>query len=199
MLCAGGVLLSGCGTTPVPRKNSARASRPAFVQAEENPDKIDRSPAATERRAEAQARYAAAILHDWDEEPELAASEYLKAALADPENESLVLEVSQRLLQLKQNEQALKLLAKATAQPGASGALFARLGLLYSLLGKKELAIEANRTAIKKLPQSITGYRHLAQIYFERSQYDEGLKVLDIAKRRWLEAKQALREYQAGD
>ena len=27
----------------------------------------------------------------------------------------------------------------------------------------------------------------------------EGLKVLDIARRRWLEAKQALREYQAGD
>jgi len=187
MLCAGGVLLSGCGTAPVSRKNSARSSNSAFVQPEEEPDTIDRSPAATERRAEAHARYAAAILHDWDEEPELAAAEYLKAALADPENESLVLEVSQRLLQLKQNEQALKLLAKATAQPGASGALFARLGLLYSLLGKKELAIEANRTAIKKMPQSITGYRHLAQIYFQGGQYDEGLKVLDLAAKQPVE------------
>ena len=55
-----------------------------------------------ERRTEAHARYATAVLHDWDEEPELAAVEYLKAALADPGNEPLVLEVSQRLLQLTQ-------------------------------------------------------------------------------------------------
>lgn len=180
LLCAASLFLGGCGTAPPPRKKSAKAPPVALPQPESSADKADYSAAAVERRTEAHARYAAAVLHEWEDEPELAAADYLKAALADPNNETLVLEVSERLLRLKQNEQALDLLTKATAQPGASGVLFARLGLLYSLLGKKEQAIEANRTAIKKLPGSITGYRHLAQIYFQSGQYDDGLKALDL-------------------
>ena len=173
------LLLAGCQTAPPRRKtdeSAAPASKGASVRKAE-----DFSAAAVERRTEAHARYATAVLYDWDEEPERAAEEYLKAALADPGNEPLVLEVSERLLRLKQNEQALRLLTKATAEAGASGALFARLGLLYSLTGKKELAIEASRTAIKKMPRAIAGYRHLAQIHFQSGQYDEGLKVLDQA------------------
>jgi len=181
LLCAGGLLLAGCGTAPSQRKPSAHGALSAPQKPEANAEQADYSAAAVERRTSAHAHYAAAVLHDWDEEPELAAAEYLKAALADPGNETLAMEVSQRLLQLKQHEQALELLTKATAQPSASGALFARLGLIYSLLGKKEQAIEANKTAIKKAPDSITGYRHLAQIYLQSGRYDEGLKVLDQA------------------
>ena len=141
----------------------------------------DDSPEAMERRTEAHARYATAVSYDWNEEPEEAAIEYYKAALADPTNEALVLEVSQRLVQLKQNDKAVEVLSNATAVTKASGILFAQLGRVYSLLGKKELAIEANRMAIKKMPRSILGYRNLAQIHFQNSQYDEGLKVLDQA------------------
>ena len=150
LLCAGGLLLAGCGTAPSQPKPSAHGALSAPQKPEANAEQADYSAAAVERRTSAHAHYAAAVLHDWDEEPELAAAEYLKAALADPGNETLAIEVSQRLLQLKQHEQALELLTKATAQPSASGALFARLGLIYSLLGKKEQAIEANKTAIKK-------------------------------------------------
>ena len=141
LACAGGLLLAGCGT-PSPHRTKSAKAVPSAPTSEE---KIDYSPAAAERRAEAHARYTAGVLHDWDEEPELAAAEYLKAAQADPRNEPLVLDVSERLLRMKQTEQALQLLTKAVAEPGASGLLFARLGLLYSLSGKKELAIEANR------------------------------------------------------
>ncbi len=141
----------------------------------------DGSPEAVERRTEAHARYAAAILHDWDEEPEEAAAEFYKAAIADPGNESLVLEVSQRLLQLKQIDKALDVLTKATATPKASGLLFAQLGRVYSLLGKKDQAIEANKVAIKKMPQSLMGYRNMAQIHLQNRQYVEGLKVLEQA------------------
>jgi len=165
----------------LPGKKSAKPAAPTAAEREASADKIDYSPAAVERRTEAHARYASAVLHEWEDEPELAAADYLKAGLADPENESLVLEVSERLPRLKQNDQALELLTKATAQTSASGVLFARLGLLYSLLGKKDQAIEANRTAIRKMPGSITGYRHLAQIYFQSAQYEEGLKTLDLA------------------
>src|SRR5437899_9436238 len=125
LLCAAVLALAGCGTASSPRKTSATASASTGegAQNERKAEKTDYSASAVERRTEAHARYAAAILHDWDDEPELAAAEYLKAALADAGNEPLVLEVSQRLLQLKKNEQALQLLSKATAQPGASGAL----------------------------------------------------------------------------
>ncbi len=181
LLCAGALWLAGCGTVPPPGANSARTPIRGGAKPRPRLDRTDYSSAAVERRTEAHARYAAAVLHDWDEEPELAAEEYLKAALADPGNEPLVMEVSQRLLQLKHNEQALQLLSKATAQPGASGLLFARLGLLYSLTGKKDQAIAASRIAIKKTPGSLGGYRYLAQIYYQAGQYDEGLKVLDQA------------------
>ncbi len=181
LFCAIGLLLAGCGTAVPPGGKSAKPVAPTAARRPARGDKTDYSPSAVERRTEAHAHYAAGVLHDLDEEPESAAAEYLKAALADSGNESLVLEVSERLLRLKQNEQALELLTKATAAPGASGLLFARLGLLYSVLGKKEQAIEASGTAIKKAPSSLAGYRNLAQMYLQSAQYEERLKVLDQA------------------
>ena len=118
--------------------------------------------------------------------------EYQKAALADPANESLVLEATSRMLRFRAGEKpddksvelrdkAIDLLKKATAHPGASGTLLARLGLAYSLAGKKDLAVEANRHAIKKMPGTLSGYQYLAQIYLQNGQAEEGLKVLDEA------------------
>jgi tetratricopeptide (TPR) repeat protein len=119
---------------------------------------------------------------------------YYQAALADPANEALVLEASGRLLRFRSGEKpddkaaemrdkATALLQKTAAQPQAGGAIFARLGLAYSLAGKKELAMEANRKAIKKTPASLSGYQHLAQIYLQDGQTEAGLKVLDEAAR----------------
>ena len=50
-------------------------------------------------------------------------------------------------------------------------------------MGKKELAIEANRKAIKRAPGSLAGYQYLAQLYLQNNQVEEGLKVLDEAAR----------------
>src|SRR5205809_6335674 len=109
----------------------------------------DYSSAAVKARIESHAHYSAAILHEQNDEPELAAEEFYLAAMADPSNESLVLEATGRLLRLRQGDKpgekaaesrakAVELLKKATANPKASGALFARLGLIYSVTGKKE-------------------------------------------------------------
>src|ERR1051326_4620004 len=175
------LFLAGCETAPAGR-HSVKSGSPDAVAPKAVVRKAeDYSSAAVEKRTEAHAHYAAAVLHEWNDEAEPAVNEYFKAAMADPGNEPLVLEVSQRLLELKKNDQALELLLKATAESPPSGMLFARLGLLYSLLGKKELAIAANRTAIKKTPRAIAGYRHLARIYFQAGQYDDGLKVLEEA------------------
>ena len=172
LLLAGG-LLAGCHTSSTGKNEAAKPS----------PAGPGNSPAAIERRTEAHAHYAAAVLYDARDENDLAAEEYFKAGLADVGNEELVLEIANRLLQFKANDKAVELLAKAAAERTASGQLYAQLGRAYSLAGKKEEAIEANRTAIRKMPRSAVGYRHLAQIYLQSGQSEEGLKVLDEAAR----------------
>ena len=155
----------------------------------------DYSAAAVKARTESQALYAAAVLHEQEEEFELAIDAYLRAAAADPANEVLVLEAASRVLRYRAAEKGqdeavastrnrlIDILRKATAVPGATGLLYSRLGLLYSMVGKKELAIEANRKAIQMMPGSLSGYQYLAQIYLQAGQRDEGLKVLDEAAR----------------
>src|SRR5436190_15944773 len=136
-------VLAGCSTTRPKKAESSTAAAET---------KDDYSAEASERRAEAHARYANAILYDINEESEKAAEEFYQAALTDPTDEDLVLEASQRLLQLKDNDKAQEILLKATRQKDAPGILFAQLGRIYALQGKKELAVEADRAAIRKVP-----------------------------------------------
>jgi tetratricopeptide (TPR) repeat protein len=85
------------------------------------------------------------------------------------------------LLQAKQPDRALTLLLRATAQPDASGQLYARLGLVYTQLGKPDQATAANRTAIRKSPGSLTGYHNLFLAYLSEKHTQEALNVLDAA------------------
>jgi len=133
------------------------------------------------RRAKAQAHYAAAIVHEVNEEREKAMEEFVLAARANPDDETLILEVTRRLLPSKKSEQALELLLAAAARPEASGAIFARLGLVYAQLGRIEKAIEANRTAIKKSPLELAGYQNLFLNYIQASRPEDALRVLDDA------------------
>jgi len=116
-----------------------------------------------------------------NDETEAALEEFYKAGLGDVDNESLVLDVTRRLLQNKQPEKALELLTRATARPTASGALYARLGVVYSQLGKPELAIAADRAAIKRSPESLAGYQNLVVNCLQNKQEQEALRILDEA------------------
>ena len=175
-------MLAGCAS---PSQQKADATRQANLA----PSKADStnsgpavlSPEEIERRAEAHARYAAAIIHELNEEPQLAADELYQAALNDLGNESLVLDVTRRLLQYKKNDKALDLLQKATARPDASGVVYARLGLVYALGDQRPEAIEANRTAIRKMPKSFVGYQNLGRLYLQAKETQEALKVLEQA------------------
>jgi tetratricopeptide (TPR) repeat protein len=141
------------------------------------------SGAATDKVAQAHAHYAMAVIHEMDGEQEAALDEYYKAATNDSGNERLIQEVSRRFLQNKQPEKALELLARAAARPNASGAIFARLGLVYGQLGKYDQAVAAERTAIKRAPQSLSGYRSLFLTYVQGKQEQDAPKVLDAAAR----------------
>ena len=95
--------------------------------------------------------------------------EYYQAAMLDPDDESLILEVSRRLLQNKQPEKALEVATRAAARPNASGRIYARLGLIYAQLGKPGQAAAANRMAIKKSPDSLLGYQNLLKVICKTS------------------------------
>ena len=122
-----------------------------------------------------------ALMYEMDDKADEALEEFNQAALNDPSNEDLVLELTRRQIQKHQLDKALGVLTRATSVPGASGEIYARLGLVDSQLGKSEQAAEACQTAIKRAPASLTGYRVLFLIELQRGQPSTAEKVLDQA------------------
>ena len=118
-----------------------------------------------------------------DNEPEAAIEEYYKAALNDPDNDSLVVDIAGRFLQQKKPEKARDILARAAERPNASAAVYALLGIVYQQLGRHDQAIAANRAAISRAPGAFAGYQNLFFVYFQKKQPQEALKVLDEAAR----------------
>src|SRR5690242_6817025 len=115
-----GALLPGCQSRPVQKSTPAsRVADSDSIRA----GGIDRP---AEKAAQAHAHYAAAIIHDMNDETEAALEDYYKAASDDPQDEALVLEVSRRLIQNKRLDKALEVLTRAAAEPNASGEVYAR-------------------------------------------------------------------------
>ena len=177
VLATGSMLVAGCGSPPGRKTAPPKGSSAAAVKRERADD------AAVERRAEAHAHYAAAVVREMNNEQQAATEEYYQAALLDPSDEDLVLEVSHRLLQSKQPERALGVLLRATARPSASGQIYARLGVVYAQLGKPDQAVAANRMAIRKSPSALAGYHNLFLGYLGSKQNQEAVNVLDEAAR----------------
>lgn len=173
LLAAGSMLVAGCRTAQPQHGEKAGAS------VREAPSAPDRS--SEQDLIEAHAHYSAGIIHELDDKPELALQEYFQAALTDPGDETLVLEVSRRLLQVNQASKALEILTRATARPDAAGALYARLGFVYSKLGQFDSAIRADRKAIKREPRSLAGYRNLFLNHLQQRQEKAALEALDEA------------------
>src|SRR5258708_874746 len=97
----------GCHSTQ-PKSTSEHKGGDTVTEADSKPGGPTNGQA-----AKAHAHYAAGVIHDINEENDAALREYYEAALADPGNDSLVLEVSRRFTQNKQPEKALELLTRA--------------------------------------------------------------------------------------
>ena len=97
-----------------------------------------------EQRVEALSRYAAGISDELNNRPSEATDQFLKAALADLEEEGLVLEVARRLIREQKNAQAVELLQKASESGTAPPVTYALLGLAHMQAGDTNRAIEAN-------------------------------------------------------
>ena len=111
-----------------------------------------------------------------------ALAEYKEAALKQPGDDWLVLEVTHRLLQHKRSEDAIEVLQGAVKLPGASGPVFARLGLVYARSGNIPAALQASQTAVAKAPLLLDGYQNLWVIHLQTGKPDEAFKVLNSAE-----------------
>ena len=118
-----------------------------------------------ERRIKAMAHYAAATAHRERGENEEAFEEYYQAALADPTDQKVMMEVVQLLVLSKKQDKAFKLLIEATKNPAAPAELHALLAATYLEKKKPDLAQAAANHAIKKAPKSIVGYKTLMQVF----------------------------------
>jgi tetratricopeptide (TPR) repeat protein len=177
ILAIGGMLLAGCASSPRSHAPEAASPKPKFPVPAVGADSGD----IDQKLVEAHAHYTLGTMYDVDEQPDLALEEYSKAALDDPANEELVLELSGRYLHRKDPEKALAVLLRATEVPNASGEVFAELGLVQSRLGKDREALEASTTAVKRAPLSLSGYRNLFLIYLQKGQTAPALAALDQA------------------
>jgi tetratricopeptide (TPR) repeat protein len=139
--------------------------------------------AASPKVASAHAHYAAGVIHELHGETDLALEDFQRAAVEDPDDGTLMLEVSRRFLQYQKPEKALELLQAATARGNAGGEIFARLGSVYTRLGRNEDALAANQIAIKKSPRSLTGYQNLFLNLLQAKRATEALNLLDEAGR----------------
>jgi tetratricopeptide (TPR) repeat protein len=171
LIVLGGLALAGCATA----SRSGQAAGQISRAGETDPE--------SEKRISAVAHYATGLSHELNDQPDQALEEMVRAAQTDLSSEPIVIEAVQRCIRAHQPEKAIELLTKATALPNASGTLYAWLGLAYAQAGKTDLAISANRTSIKKMPQSLTPYQNLAQVYLQNSRTNDALQVLDEAAR----------------
>jgi tetratricopeptide (TPR) repeat protein len=139
------------------------------------------SEAEREQRIKASAHFATAVSAEANRDLETALKHFVAAAHADPDNESLVLQVAGRLLEVKRSDEAVDVLLRAAARPDASARVSAWLALAYASQDKTAQAIAANRTALAKEPTLLMAYQHLSTLYAEHRQPGEALKVLDEA------------------
>jgi tetratricopeptide (TPR) repeat protein len=134
-----------------------------------------------DQRVRAYTEYALAISAELNNRTEEALDHYFAAAMAQPNQHDLVVQVTGRLLQAGQGQRAVELLCRATSLPGAPAELHAWLGFAHATQGNRPAALTANREAIRRDPLLLMGYQNLAILYSEGRQPDLALKTLRTA------------------
>lgn len=177
ILALGALSISGCNST----RNSKSGSAQGRLQAEAHA--AAEAKIASERRAEALARFATGISYELKDQSELALEQFRRSALADPTNERLVLDLARRYAQTKDHDKSVEVLSNAASQPQASGNIFSSLARAYLAIGKTNLAVTASQAAIKRSPAMISGYQTLTEIFLKNGQTEDALKMLNSAAR----------------
>src|SRR3954470_15803209 len=175
LMCVG---LSGCATS---QKTSTTKSPGKAKSGKASTKVAGAYPETSEEALQSYAHFATALSLDMRDDPASALEEYVKAAEANPKEEALTLDVARRLLRTKQGDKAIALLSKSAAQPGSSGLVHSWLGLAYASTGETNKAVNANRTAIQKMPGQISAYANLCDLYLALGKTNEVVALLNDA------------------
>jgi tetratricopeptide (TPR) repeat protein len=115
---------------------------------------------------------AAGTLRQWEE-----------AALADPSNEGLVVEVAAQLLQNKNNEKVLAVLSKSASRTNASVVVLAWLARAQLQANRFKQALASSKLAIQRQPGALDGYACQVEVLLHDKQWAAASKTIHRAAR----------------
>jgi tetratricopeptide (TPR) repeat protein len=140
----------------------------------------DNSPS-IETVVEAQALFAAGIVHELNSETEAASESFFRAAKKNPHDSELLAQVSARLIEEKQWERARQVIKWATQLPNADEMTLVRLGFVQSQLGNREASNESYREAIRRAPTRLPFRQNLYLNHLAANKPQDALEVLNDA------------------
>lgn len=184
------ILVSGCRTSGPAAGDSSSTPKAAMGQTLDSLESDSESglgiPSSqpSEGNPDSLAHFAAGVSYALRDDQDLAMDEFYKAALADPRNEPLVIEVSRSFLAKKQAGKAVEVLNKAAHASKSS--LDVQCWLAQALLesGRTNEAVAAAHVAVRKSSASIEGDETLCTVCLKAGRYKEALKVLARMERK---------------
>ncbi len=190
ILAFAGIFFHGCARVPIHRPTPPTdAPKPVRSEARSSTRRVTdpkaaESEAEIERRAEAHAAFAAAMIRQ-DEEGTTGALDLFRKSLAnDPDNLSLAIDLARRFLERKEAEAALEILRRSAARSTGSelaGTIQSLLAVTLGQLGKKDEAMAAYRDAIRLSPENLANYKALAELQAGSGHRTQVLSTLEQA------------------
>jgi tetratricopeptide (TPR) repeat protein len=184
----GSLLAAGCVSSVKPTGTDASAAAASAMAGD--PDDVGGELPGEESRLtpvkgnpDAFAHFAAGITYRLNDEDREAIGQFDDAALADPANEPLVIELAQLFLKNKETGKAIAVLSKSAGRPDATGAVLGWLARAQLEAGHTEAALAAAKRAVQKEPGSLDGYECQVEVYFRNNQWGDALKTLHRATR----------------
>ena len=171
-----GLLLPGCSTT-LHRSPTVSAAGAGAGEVYPPPLQLVRG------TADAFAHFAAGESSYDHDDPADTLRQWEAAALADPANEGLVTQVAAQLLQHKENDRALALLAKSASRPNASALVLSWLARVQLEDKRFKQALASSKLAIQRQPDALSGYQCLVEILLQQKEWAEAARTLHRAAR----------------
>jgi tetratricopeptide (TPR) repeat protein len=167
-----GLLLPGCSTTPshlTSSKGRREAVSPRLQLVNGNPDAF--------------AHFAAGESYYDNNDTAGTLKQWEASALADPSNEGLSIEVARQLLQEKQTERALAVLAKSANRPNASAVVLSWLSRVELQANHVNQALASSQLAMQRQPDLLDGYESHVAALFHKKAWADVLKTIQRASR----------------
>jgi tetratricopeptide (TPR) repeat protein len=171
-----GLLLPGCSTAPRRSPAALDAAEGRRVVAPPRLQLASGKPDAFAHFAAGESSFdnndAAGTLKQWE-----------AAALADPSNEGLAIEVAGQLLHDKETEKALAVLSKSASRSNSSAVVLGWLARVQLQANHASQALATSKLAMQRQPDALDGYESHVEVLIQKKQWAEALKTIQRAAR----------------